>query len=471
MKIRKKKRFFLLFVFIPLLVAKVGFSNSITLEDTIKMALENNEQLLDSEASLEIAQLNLQRAEKLFGNPQINLNLNPWRGYYIEEGNLESSAKFMTGGTIKFPWGTDISLNYEGAYDYESGNYDGYYSLELHQALFEDTNLSPSAMELYNALIAVERAHLNLAQSRKEIISTTVKSFYEILEISDSLNLVKKKIVLNQEKIEETIRKKESGLVGQLDILKAEIELEENTKQLSKLENQLALTKNQFYSSIGAEKNSLLIFSPLQEKKLREKVEKLLVKEVTEEIILSQSEFKEAQWTIDEKRLELRKKEKDTSPSWSLTVGYTSEKSTLGGTTPAQWQGSIGISYNLFDAGRVKLSVRTAEISLEKAERDFENLRETVRFNLISKRNTLEEALSQFNLWKMRKDEIELKGELAQEQFALGTISSQELKEFQLQVIQLENSYQSALHSLLTSYFSYRLSLGMNIDFDEVIGK
>ncbi|GAI12214.1 unnamed protein product, partial [marine sediment metagenome] len=60
------------------------------------------------------------------------------------------------------------------------------------------------------------------------------------------MNLVKKKIVLNQEKLEETIRKKESGLVGQLDILEAKIELEENTKQLSKLENQLVLAKDQF---------------------------------------------------------------------------------------------------------------------------------------------------------------------------------------------------------------------------------
>ncbi|GAH63558.1 unnamed protein product, partial [marine sediment metagenome] len=45
------------------------------------------------------------------------------------------------------------------------------------------------------------------------------------------------------------------------------------------------------------------------------------------------------------------------------------------------------------------------------------------------------------------------------------------LKEFQLQKIQQENSYQSVLYNLLTSYFSYQLSLGMNIDFDEVIGK
>ena len=90
---------------------------------------------------------------------------------------------------------------------------------------------------------------------------------------------------------------------------------------------------------------------------------------------------------------------------------------------------------------------------------------------LLSKRNTLKEALSQFSLWKMRKNEAKLKGELAQERFILGTISSQELKEFQLQKIQLENSCQSVLHNLLTSYFSYKLSLGMNIDFGEVIGK
>ena len=83
----------------------------------------------------------------------------------------------------------------------------------------------------------------------------------------------------------------------------------------------------------------------------------------------------------------------------------------------------------------------------------------------------MEQALSQFSLWKMRKDKIKLEDELAQERFTLGTISSQTLKELQLQEIQQENSYQSALHNLLTSYFSYQSSLGINIDFDEVIGK
>lgn len=477
MQTRKKKRFFPLFVsfilvfFIPLLVPEVGLSASITLEDVIRMALVNNKQILDSQANLEIAQLNLERAEKLFGSPQISLNFNPWRGYYDEKKNFESSAQFKIGGAIKFSGETDISLNYEGAYDYESGNYDDFYSLELHQDLFQDRSLSPSAIELYNAHKSVEKARLDLEQIQKEIILTTVKSFYEILEISDSLNLVKKKIVLNQEKLEETIRKKESGLVGQLDILEAKIELEENTKQLSKLENQLALAKDQFYHSIGAEKDSLLIFSLLQEKKLREKVEKLLVKEVTEEIILSQSEFKKARWTIDEKRLELSKKEKDTSPNWSLSIGYTSKKLTPEGITSGEWQANVGVSYTLFDAGRAKLLIETAQIDLEKAERNFENLKEDVQFNLYSQRDALKEFLSQLNLLKLRREQARLRGQLAKEQFALGVISNQQLKEFQLQQMELENSYQLALCSLLTSYLSYGTSLQMELDIGEIVGK
>jgi len=237
------------------------------------------------------------------------------------------------------------------------------------------------------------------------------------------------------------------------------------------LENQLALTEDQFFHFIGIEKDTPLVFSPINEGELRQKVQGLLAEDISQEIVLSQSELKQAQWTIDEKRLQLSKKEEELSPDFSFSLNYTSERSTSGAVVPAQSEAKIGVTYSLFDAGRAKLSVRTAEVSLKKAERDFENLKETVRFNLLAKRNSLKEALSRFNLWKMRKDEIKLRGELAQEQFSLGTISSQALKEFQLQEIQLENSYQSVLYNLLTSYFSYQLSLGMNIDFDEVIGK
>lgn len=473
MRVRKRRLFFLVPVFvIPLLIGQVGLSNSITLEDTTRMALAGNEQVLSAQASLEIARLSLKRAQKLFATPYVNLNFEPWQGEYdIEKESYQETSEFMMSGTIKFSQGTDIGLSYQGAYDYEKGAYDDFYTLELRQSLFQDQSLTTSALELYNARITAERAYLTLENIQKGIILSTVSDFYQLREIGNSLSLSKERIALSQEKLAEISEKKDSGLAGELDVLKAKIDLVENTEQLNELENQLALAKDQFLHSIGIEKDAPLIFSPIKEEELREKVEGLLTKEIDREIVLSQSELKQAQWTIDEKRLQFSKKEEELSPSWSLTVGYTSERSTLGGVVPAQSEGKMGVTYNLFDGGRAKLSMQAAEISLEKAERDFENLKKTAQFSLSYEKNALKEALSQFNLWKLKKEEIKLRGELAQEQFTLGTISSQELKEFQLQKIQLENSYQSVLYNLLTSYFSYQLSLGINIDFDEVIGK
>jgi len=473
MKNRKRGLFFLFTVFvIPLLIGQAGLSNSITLEDAAKMALENNEQVLSAQASLEIGNLSLRRAEKLFATPYVNLNLEPWQGNYdIERETYQGTSDFMMSGTIRFSQGTDIGLSYQGAYDYEEGGYDDFYTMELHQSLFQDQSLTPSALELYNARITTERAYLTLEDIQKGIILSVVRDFYQLREIGNSLSLSKERMALSQEKLTETSEKKDSGLAGELDLLKARIELAEYTEQLNQLENQLVLSKDKFFHSIGAEKDTPLVFSLIKEEKLREKAEELLAKEINQEIVLSQSELKQAQWTIDEKHLQLSKKEEELSLSWSLTIGYTSERSTSGGVVPAQGEAKIGVTYNLFDGGRAKLSMQAAEISLEKAEGDFKNLKKTAQFSLSSERNALRETLSQFNLWKLKKDEIELRGELAQEQFALGIISSQELKEFQLQAVQLENSYQSALHNLLISYFSYRISLGMNIDFDEVIGK
>jgi len=473
MKIRKRGLFFLFPVlFVSLFIGQAGLSSSITLEDAAKMALENNEQVLSAQASLEIDNLSLKRAEKLFATPYVNLNLEPWQGKYdIGKETYQGISDLMMSGTIKFSQGTDIGLSYQGAYDYEKGGYDDFYTLELHQSLFQDQSLTPSALELYHARVATERAYLALEDIEKEVILSVVSDFYQLREINSSLSLSKERRTLSQEKLTETTKKKDSGLAGELDMLKAKIELAEYTEQLNQLENQLALTKDQFFHSIGAEKNTPLIFSPIKEEELMEKAEELLAKEISQEIVLNQSELKQAQWTIDEKRLQLSKKEEELSPAWSFSLSYTSERLTSDGVVPAQGEAKIGITYNFFDGGRAKLSMQAAEISLEKAERDFENLKETVRFNLLAKRNTLKQALSQFGLWKMKKEKIKLEDELAQEQFTLGTISSQELKEFQLQKIQLENSYQSALHELLTSYFSYKLSLGINIDFDEVIGK
>jgi len=473
MRARKKGLLFLLFLFsVPLFTAQTGLSNPIALEETIRMALAKNEQILDSEASLEIAQLNLRRAEKLFATPHINLNLDPWQGRYnVERETSGSSAEFGISGTIKFSQGTDISLNYQGIYDYESQGYNDSYRVELHQSLLQDQSLTSSAIELYSARVAVEKARLNLEDMKKEIVLTTVKSFYQLLETNDSLDLMQKKVALSQKKLIETLKKRDFGLAGQIDVLKERIEVMENTEQLNELENQLVLAKDQFYHSIGAEEDTQLIFSPVEEEKLKKRVEELLAEEISEKTVLAQSELRKAQWAVDDKYIELSKKEESLSPDWSLTIGYAPEELTSRGIVPAQWQAKIGASYSLFDGRRAELSVQTAEMELERAERNLENLKKTTKFNLSSQKNALREALSQFNLLKLKKDEIKLKGELTKEQFARGIISDYQLREFQLQEIQLENSYQLALNSLLTSYFSYRLSLGMSIDIDEVIGK
>lgn len=433
MKIRKRGLFLIFTVlFIPLFIAGTGLSNSVTLEDATKMALANNEQVLSAQISLEIARLNLKRARKLFATPYVNLNLEPWQAD-IGGGTYQGSAELMMSGTIRFLQGTDISLSYQGAYDYEKGGYDDFYTLELHQSLFQDQSLTPSALELYNARMGAERAYLTLEDIQKGIILSTVASFYQLQEISNSLSLSKERIALSREKLTETTEKRDSGLAGELGVLQAKIEFIENSEQLNQLENQLALTQDQFFHSIGAEKDTSFVFSPIKEEKLMKKAEELLRREINQEIVLSQSELKLAQWTIDEKRLQFSKKEEELSPSWSLSVGHTSERSISGGVAPAQSEAKIGVTYNVFDGGRAKLSLQAAEISLEKAKRDFENLKETVRFSLRSEGNALGEALSQFNLWQLRKDEIKLRVESAQEQFTLGIISSQGLKEFQLQ--------------------------------------
>jgi len=190
MKTRKRELFFLFAVlFIPLFIGQAGFSSSITLENAAKMALANNEQVLSVQASLEIARLNLKRAQKLFATPHINLNVDPWQGKYdIERETYQRPSEFMISGTMKFSQGTDVGLNYQGAYDYEEGGYDDFYTLELHQSLFQDQSLTPSALELYNARIAAEKAYLALEDIEKEIILSTVRNFYQLREIGNSLS-------------------------------------------------------------------------------------------------------------------------------------------------------------------------------------------------------------------------------------------------------------------------------------------
>ena len=470
MKPKRVGQLFLLIAFSSFFFLNGRNAIALTLREAIKIALERNYQILNFKDELENARLNLELTEKNLFAPQVELNLSPY-GKLWKKGMWSSLSELQLTGKIGFSNGSQLSAHYTGDYRHEEGEYSDYYGVQLDLPLFQDVELSSPSLQLHEVRLSVKKSELKLDQAGKDLLINVIKSFYRLKELRDSLKVAKEKLKQREREVEKLLQQVNLGTAGRLELLSAKINLESSKKELDVLQDEFSLALDEFCHSLGLEKtSSSLVYPEIKEEKLKEKAKELLMRKITEEVLTKDKEVKEARWAVEQAELRLRQKRQALSPSFSVSIGYSSGNE-LEEDELEEWKATFGLTYKLFDGGQGRLSERIAQGQLEIARRNLENAKRSVQLAILSKRNALREALSQLRLLELKREEMRFQEKLKEEQFRLKLISSDQLRDFQIERMSSENDYRAALHELLICYLSYRQALGMDLEIDEVISK
>jgi len=467
----KGGRYLLLCFFLIVFVSSpVLAKNSLTLDEAINEALKKNPQLLKFTSALNTAELNFQLARNSY-TPQINVVATPFQGsYYPRSDVLDSRGDVGAGMTVRFPIGPQLSVNYQGGYDYEKGQYNDSYSAQISHSLLRNPELSSEALNVRSAQISLERVKLNLNQEIKEVEINTINSFFSLLESENSLKCLEERIKLNKEELEKIREKKEKNLSGELNLLTIEVSLAENEKILQNLQNKFSLDKMSFLHSLGlASEDISLVVPVIKEEDLKEKVQKIFKETISPKVIMAGHEIKKALWEVEEKQLLLKKSQENLRPDLSIGIGYNSE-----GDFPKveeKWKLILTFNWTLFDGGTMKLKEKIAQNSLKDTQRELGEVIKSREESIIFSRNALRDALNEVEIYKLKQKKIEIEEELINEQFNLGMKTREELENFKISRMEFEGNYRRAIHSLLISYLQYRKILGLELDINEVIAK
>ncbi len=470
MKIKGGRYLLLCFFLIVFVSSPVLAKNSLTLDEAINEALKKNPQLLKFTSALNTAELNFQLARNSY-TPQINVTATPFQeSYYPRSDVLNSQADVKAGMTVRFPIGPQLSVNYQGGYDYEKEQYNDSYSAEISHPLLRNPKLSSEALNVRSAQVFLEKTKLNLNQGIKEVEINTINSFFSLLESKDSLKCLEERIKLNKEELEKIRQKKEENLSGELNLLTVEVSLAENEKTLQNLQNKFSLDKMSFLHSLGlANEDISLVVPVIAEEDLKEKVQKILEEIISRKIIMAGDEIKKALWEVEEKQLQLKKSQENLGPDLSLGIGYNSE-----GDFPKveeKWKLSLTINWTLFDGGTMKLREKIAQNSLKDAQRELGEVIKSREEDILSKRNVLRDALNEVEIYKLKQKKIEIEEKLINEQFNLGIKTREELENFKISRMEFEKDHRKMIHNFLISYLQYRKILGLELNIDEVIAK
>ncbi len=416
----------------------------LTLEESIKLALERNKRVLQAEEDIRAAQAKVKEARSGFF-PQLSGK----GSYTLFEGLPE--VDFPIGQfNPMLPPGATKKVEMDFTKDYTV-------SLNLTQPLFTWGRIwqGYKTAEL-NLRITQER----YKQVKEETIYQVKKAFYGVLLMEKFIQVTKEAEELAKEHLRVTKIRYGAGEASEFEVLRAEVSLANLKPRIIKAENGLKLALLGLKNTLGID----LAEEVKVEGELKRTGYNLSLEDCISRALKGRSEIAqlELQREIGERMLKLAKA--NNKPSLAFIGSYTAENNSLSfdwDKWDKSYMGLLTLSLPIFDGLQTKAKVQEAMVSLDKLELAEEQLKEGIKLQVRQAYLALQEAeeitaSSEENLRQAQRSV-----EIAQEQYEQGMVTSLDVMGVELALTQAKTNHYQALHDLILAIAGLQRAVGI----------
>ena len=383
----------------------------ITKSEAVQLALENNYGIKISNNNLKIAENNKGIMNTGF-LPTLTGNAG---GTY----NLDNTEAEFSNGNI---------TNLTGA---ESNRYNA--SLNLNYTLFDGLGRH------YNYQQLKEQYNLSELQARETIENTIFQLFtvyYNVAKLTENVTLLNQSLHISKDRLARVEYQFDYGQNTKLDILNAEVDVNNDSINLLNTKQVLTNAKRDLYVVLGKNGfpdfnvDTLVNFSLTLNKEL-----------LTDLVKQKNVTLKQIESNIAVSDFQLKSNRSGYLPSIGLTGSYGWNKnnnnaaSFLSTSTNTGFSGGVNLTWSLFNGGRTRTLVQNAKINLEnqqlfkeqtelEIDRDFNNAWEDYQNKLFVLQTQLKNVQTNTNNFNR-----------TEERFKLGQVTSIEFRQAQLNLI------------------------------------
>jgi len=437
----KLKIFFqIVFLFTASLIAEA--QELLTVEDAVKIALENNYEIKIASNDLKIDQQNVSLA---------NAGVLPQLNATVTDNNSILDTKQTQSD------GSERELN--GA-----RNMNLAYGVALNWTIFDGLRM----FARYDQLKELEKlgdAELKLAIFTK--VSDVITTYYDLVQQQQQLKALDTAIVISNLRISTADNRYKIGKASKLEVLNAQVDLNTDTTALLRQKELYANTKI-FLNEILA-RDVKTDFSVVDEVTIDET---LLLPEL---MTLAEKQNPQLQSQIINKRiseLQLKQVKANRYPTVNITSGYnfTRTEASLGFTTQSTGQGftyGINATMNIFNGGLQNRNERVAKIQVENSKIVIEQQLKMLESQLSSAYQTYLTNLQLTKLEAKNEDIAKENLDITLAKFKIGTIAPLEFREAQLNYVNAKVRNSNAQYAAKVSEINLKelagnLSLSQN---------
>jgi outer membrane protein TolC len=436
MKTKNILKSLILFLFC---IAKTSAQEVLTLEDAIKIALENNFEIKIAKNNLKINETNV-----AIGNAGM---LPSATASILENNSVQNSSQTRQDGTTtSLANAKNNSLNYGVSLGWTI--FDGMKMFAKYDQLKELQNMSD--------------AQLKLTIINK--VSSVNSVYYDLIQEQQKLFDLDSTIVISQKRLEFTKNRYTIGKNSKLDVLNAQVDLNTDLGNLVK--------EKQAYSNAKTLLNQILARDLKIDFVVSDGINVDRKLELDALMALAEKQNPELEMQIINKKvaeLDLKQIKGERYPTVKLNTGYnfSDAQSSLGFTSQSSAHGlnyGFSASLNLFDGNSQNRNEKIAKIQIDNSKLAIDQQLNQLRSNLIV---AFQVYLTNLDLIDLEENNTAISKqnlEITAEKFKIGTITSVEFRAAQLNFINSRIRLSSAQFEAKLSEITLR-ELAGNLNF------
>ena len=382
----------------------------LTLEDAVKVALENNYEIKISKNDLRIDQSNV-----AYGNagmlPKLTANV-------VDNNNVQNTSQTRIDGTVN-------ELD-------NAKNNNLTYGVGLDWTIFDGFKMF-AKLDQFKTLQKLGEAELKLTIITK--ISDVNATYYDLVQQQQQLAALDSSIVISNQRVALAKNRYTIGKASKLEVLNAQVDLNTDTTML--------LRQKELYANTKTLLNQILARDPKTDFKVIEQISvdtNLLLPEL-QSLAEKQNPILEAQ-ILNKKvaELQLKQVKGDRYPIIRLNSAYnfSESESSLGFVTQSSSKGfnyGFSATLNLFDGFAQNRNEKIAKIQLENSTIAIEQQTQALATTLTTSYQTYLTNLELSKLEEKNEAIAKQNLDITLEKFRIGTIATLEFRTAQLNYI------------------------------------
>ena len=437
----------ILFILISLLfiVGSAMATDQLTLKKALKLVLDKNSMIKESELDYDKANIDLKMARKGY-YPTLSLSSS-----YTRLGEVSTIPTIVE----------DLSSPFGFSFKEIESPQDNYSTqLSLQQPVYTGGKIK---LGIEQAGLGKEMADIQLKQQKSEVLMNVIRTYYNILLAKDRVDIEKEALELIKKQKKILKASIEVGMALKTDLLQVEIEESKAAQRLEDAKNKLLLAKKNFANMLGIEWETVNLISPDEVPDIN-----MGLDELYKAALKNRPELK--MMKVNKKILDnsLKMEQSNKLPNIMLLANYSWQGEEL---SLEDGSGSITLSgsISLYDAGKSEDGQEKTAKDIEKLLESKDNLEKLIKIELEEKILSIEDNLKNIKIQEMNIDKARKNLELESKRFIAGVGTNIDVLNAQTLLKQTRISKVQAIYQYQINTYELLKKSGRLLDYSKEV--